>query len=203
MWDCRLEAGRLFAQHTNDKTGSFEVVRFDLKKIVCLVPSVDSGVICCRESGRWSCALFIFARFDLCVICVLDLMFCRCHDSCQGRVFSHFLCLGANPNTNGTDRFGFHLFWSGLRRGVALSGSVSCFRIFSAPDVLVAGPGILASDHYLFRERRLQESSESEGMFFARYMQVHENTCACGRFCLVQCVMSENTAVAHRQLHEG
>ena len=94
------------------------------------MPSVDSGVICCRESGRWSCALFIFARFDLCVICVLDLMFCRCHDSCQGRVFSHFLCLGANPNTNGTDRFGFHLFWSGLRRGVALSGSVSCFRIF-------------------------------------------------------------------------
>ena len=66
------------------------------------------------------------------------------------------------------------MFWSGLRRGVALSGSVSCFRIFSAPDVLVAGPGILVSDHYLFRERRLQESSESEGMFFARYMQVHE-----------------------------
>ena len=89
MWDCRLEAGRLFAQHTNDKTGSFEVVRFDLKKL-CVVPSVDSGVICCRESSRWSCALFIFARLDLCVICVLDLMFCRCHDSCQGRVFSHF-----------------------------------------------------------------------------------------------------------------
>ena len=56
--------------------------------------------------------------------------FCRSRDSCQGRVFSHFLCSGANPNTNGTDRFGFHLFWSGLRRGVALSGSVSCFRIF-------------------------------------------------------------------------
>ena len=147
------------------------------------MPSVDSGVICCRESGRWSCALFIFARFDLCVICVLDLMFCRCHDSCQGRVFSHFLCLGANPNTNGADRFGFHLSWSGLRRGVALSGSVSCFRIFSAPDVLVAGPGILASDHYLFRERRLQESSESEGMLFARNVQVHEIKSACGRCC--------------------
>ena len=28
------------------------------------------------------------------------------------------------------------------------------FPYFSAPDVLVAGPGILASDHYLFRERR-------------------------------------------------
>ena len=26
--------------------------------------------------------------------------------------------------------FGFQLFWSGLRRGVAMSGSVSCFRIF-------------------------------------------------------------------------
>ena len=29
VWDYRLEKGRLFAQHTNDKTGSFEVVRFD------------------------------------------------------------------------------------------------------------------------------------------------------------------------------
>ena len=76
------------------------------------------------------CTLFIFARLDLCVICVLDLMFCRSHDSCQGRVFSHFLCLGANPTTNGTDRFVFHLYWSGLRRCVTLSGSVSCFRIF-------------------------------------------------------------------------
>ena len=28
------------------------------------------------------------------------------------------------------------------------------FPYFSAPDVLVAGPGILASDHFLFRERR-------------------------------------------------
>ena len=94
------------------------------------MPSVDSGVICCSESGRWSCALLVFARLDSCVTRVLDLMFCRSHDSCQGRVFSHFLCSCANPNTNGTDRFGFHLFWCGLRRGVALCGSVSCFRIF-------------------------------------------------------------------------
>ena len=35
MWDCRLEAGRLFAQHTNDKIGGFEVVRFDLKTFAC------------------------------------------------------------------------------------------------------------------------------------------------------------------------
>ena len=28
-WDCRLETGRLFAQHTNDNIVSFEVVRYD------------------------------------------------------------------------------------------------------------------------------------------------------------------------------
>ena len=32
-------------------------------------------------------------------------MSCRGHDSCLGRVFSHFLCSGANPNTNGTVKF--------------------------------------------------------------------------------------------------
>ena len=96
--------------------------------------------MCCAQRRFWRdlfqriwltvvCAIR-FRMFDLCVISVLDLMSCRSHDSCQGRVFSHFLCSGANPNTNGTDRFGFHLFWSGLRRGVALSGFVSCFRIF-------------------------------------------------------------------------
>ena len=50
MWDCRLETRRLFAEHTNHKIGSFEVVRYDLKTL-CVVPSVGSGVICFRESG--------------------------------------------------------------------------------------------------------------------------------------------------------
>ena len=72
---------------------------------MCVVPSVDSGVIGCRESGRWSCALFVFARLDLCVICVLDLLFCRGHDSCQGRVFSPFLWSDAKPNTNDAVKF--------------------------------------------------------------------------------------------------
>ena len=98
------------------------------------------NIVCCaqRRFGRdlfqriWLmvvCAIR-FRMFDLCVICFLDLMSCRSHDSFQGRVFSHFLCSSANPNTNGTDRFGFHLFWGGLRLGVALSGPVSCFRLF-------------------------------------------------------------------------
>ena len=39
------------------------------------------------------------------VIRVVDLMSCRGYDSCQGRVFSHFLCSGANPNTNRTVKF--------------------------------------------------------------------------------------------------
>ena len=59
--------------------------------------------------------------------------------------------------------FGFQLFWSGLRRGVAISvfdcieklvGFRFVFPYFSSPDVLVAGPGISASDPYLFREGR-------------------------------------------------
>ena len=69
---------------------------------MCVVPSVDSGVIGCKESDGWWCALFVFERFDLCAICVLDLMSGRSHDSCQRRLFFHFLCSDANPNMNGT-----------------------------------------------------------------------------------------------------
>ena len=69
--------------------------------------------------------------------------------------FPIFLCLGANPTTNGTDRFVFFPFvleWSSPLCCIVWFRFV--FPYFSAPDVLVAGPGILASDHYLFRERR-------------------------------------------------
>ena len=103
------------AQHPNDKMGSFDVVRFDLK-MCCVVPSVDSGVIGCKESDGWWCALFVFARVDLFVICVPDLMYCRSHDSCPGRVFSQFLCSGANPNTNGTVKFSLLPFQMQVRQ---------------------------------------------------------------------------------------
>ena len=83
---------------------------------MCVVPSVDSGVIGCKESDGWWCALFVFARVDLFVICVPDLMYCRSHDSCPGRVFSQFLCSGANPNTNGTVKFSLLPFQMQVRQ---------------------------------------------------------------------------------------
>ena len=74
------------------------------------------------------------------------------------------------------------------------------FPYFSAPDVLVTGPEILVSDHYLFRERCQQESSESEGMLFARYMQVHEIKSAYGRCCFWWVFYDSNTEVSFRRM---
>ena len=39
---------------------------------LCVVPCVDSGVIGCMESGKWWCAMIVFARVGLFVICVPD-----------------------------------------------------------------------------------------------------------------------------------
>ena len=104
VWNCRSETGRLFAQHTNDKIGSLEVVRFELKKIVCCAQRRFGRDLFQRIWLMVVCAIR-FRMIDLFVICILDLMSCRRHDSCQGRVFSHFLCSGAKLNTNGTVKF--------------------------------------------------------------------------------------------------
>ena len=37
---------------------------------LCVVPGVDSGVIGCMESDGWWCAMIVFARVGLFVICV-------------------------------------------------------------------------------------------------------------------------------------
>ena len=74
MLDCRLDAGRLFAQHTNDKIGSFEVVRFDLKKLCgcaqrrfgCdLLQRIKPMVLCAIRFRTFRFVCDLCPRFDV------------------------------------------------------------------------------------------------------------------------------------------